>query len=131
MENFGQISTKNALFYKKYLFKITLCDITWATVKPESWNLASVCRKKVHKIIKKRNFKFSSFFNLIEFFLIFQRRTNKNGVKNKKYIRPCIPLVIRPSIMALVYRTTRFALASLNTSNSSPYIILTIKGVGG
>ena len=71
-ENFGkigQLSTKNALFtIKCNLFKMTFCNITWATVKLESWNWQFYAEKKTHM---KQNFEFWLFSILLFFFWFF------------------------------------------------------------
>ena len=80
-ENFGQnwanFDKKCPFLQKCDLFKITFCDITWATVKLESWNLASVCRKKVQKIHRKRNFEFLTFFNFNAIFVCFSLKKSE------------------------------------------------------
>ena len=68
-ENFCQ---NWANFDKKCdLFKITFCVITWARMKLETLNLVSVCRKKLQKTYKERNFEFLIFSLFIAILVIF------------------------------------------------------------
>ena len=54
-----RISTKNAIFLQICdLFKITFCVITRARMKLVSWNLVTVCRKKLQKLVRSRIFNF-------------------------------------------------------------------------
>ena len=65
-ENFGQNWAnfdKTCHFLQKYdLFKIIFCVLTWARMKLEEWNLVNLCRKKLQKTYRKRNFEFLIFF---------------------------------------------------------------------
>ena len=58
--NFFEIFGQNwANFDKKFgLFKITFCVITWGRMKLGTWNLVVVCRKKLQKTYRKKNFEF-------------------------------------------------------------------------
>ena len=81
-ENFGQnwanFDKKCHFLQKCDLFKITFCVITWPRMKLETWNLVSVCRKKLQKTYKERNFEFLIFSLFIVILVIFfVKKTNK------------------------------------------------------
>ena len=85
-ENFGQnwanFDKKCHFLQKCDLFKITFCVITWARMKLETWNLVNVCRKKLQKTFRKRNFDFFQFYcDFIDFLV---KTTTKKSIKLKK-----------------------------------------------
>ena len=86
-ENFGQnwpnFDKKCHFLQKCDLFKITFCVITWARMKLETWNLVSVCRKKLQKTYRKQNFEFFFFFIAI-LMIFFLKTTTKKSIKLKK-----------------------------------------------
>ena len=95
MKNFGQnwanFDKKCPFLQKCDLFKITFCDITWATMKLEYWNFASLCRKIVQQIHRKRNFDFF-FYN--EIFVCFSFKNQKKFNKIEKSQKFKIPLPV-------------------------------------
>ena len=91
LSKFTQFWSKLTKFGQKIcdLFKITFCVITWARMKLETWNLVSVCRKKLQKTYKERNFEFLIFSLFIVILVIFllKKQTKFNRIKKKSKIQ--------------------------------------------
>ena len=80
-QNWANFNKKCLILQKSDLFKITCCNITWATVKLESWDLASICIKKYKK------FKRSGILNfwLFQFYWTFSdlfKKKEKEKIQN-------------------------------------------------